>query len=176
MWNLTENVYLRLDVVFMFSKGDKIVYPLYGAGIIEEIEQKDVEGVGLETYYTLNIPSSNLKIMISASKAANCGVRVVYSKEEIIRILKSATAKSAPMSDNWNERYRNNMEKIKTGHLHEIAAVFRSLLSREKLKVLSGAEKKMLTTTKQIIISEIAISQNIEKHLAEEILLEAVGC
>ncbi|GHU55305.1 CarD family transcriptional regulator [Clostridia bacterium] len=158
----------------MFSKGDKIVYPLYGAGVIESIEEKEIEGT-FETYYTLNIPSSNLKIMISASKAETCGIRVVYSKDEIVSIIKSTKEKNPPMSENWNERYRSNMEKIKTGHLREIAVVFRNLQSREKLKVLSGAEKKMLTTTKQIIISEIAVSQNIEKNLAEEILLEAVG-
>jgi len=158
----------------MFNKGDKIVYPLYGAGVIEELEEKIVDGAP-ETYYVLNIPVSNLKIMVSASKAAILGIRNVYTKDEVTRIINDLGYADIAMNQNWNQRYKENFEKIKSGLLHEVITVFRNLLNREKLRSLSSAEKKMLTTAKQIIISEIAISHNIEKGEAEEILLCAVA-
>ena len=157
----------------MFGKGDKVVYPLYGAGVIEELEQKLVDGEP-ETYYVLNIPVSNLKIMVSASKAEVLGIRNVYTKAEVSEIINDRSLTDAVMNQNWNQRYKENFEKIKSGLLREVITVFRNLLNREKLRSLSSAEKKMLTTAKQIIISEIAISHNIEKGEAEEILLLAV--
>lgn len=158
----------------MFCKGDKIVYPLYGAGVIEELEENEIDGVD-EMFYVLNIPVSNLTIKISAKKAENSGIREVYPKEEVINIIKSSAYMTVNMPDNWNQRYKENLEKIKTGRLQEVTVVFKNLLKREKNRSLSSAEKKMLTTAKQIIISEIALSQNIEKGTAEEILLSTVG-
>jgi len=158
----------------MFGKGDKIVYPMYGAGIVEDLEEKQIDGV-TELYYVLNIPVSNLKIMVSASKATTLGIRPVHTKEEVIRAITGADHPDETEVKNWNQRYKDNLEKIKSGKLSEVTVVFKNLLNREKLRSLSSAEKKMLTTAKQIIISEIAISQNIEKNEAEEILFGAVS-
>ena len=158
----------------MFVKGDKIVYPLYGAGIIEDLEVKQIDGV-TETYYVLNIPVSNLKIMVSASKAEVLGIRRVYEKEEVARIINDRDLPEAATTANWNQRYKENLERIKSGMLDEVTGVFRNLLNREKLRSLSSAEKKMLTTAKQIIISEIAISHNVDKNEAETILLTAIA-
>ena len=157
----------------MFGIGDKIVYPLYGAGVIEGLEEKQVDGAA-EVYYVLNIPVINLKIMISASKAENLGIRSVYPKDEVIRIIKSSGTNDAASNRNWNQRYKENLEKMKSGKLNEVTVVFKNLLDREKTKSLSSAEKKMLTTAKQIIISEIAVSQDIEKTEAEEILMDTL--
>ena len=158
----------------MFDKGDKIVYPLYGAGIIEELEERLIDGAP-EIYYILNIPVSSLKIMVSAAKAEILGIREVCPKDEVIQIINNKNLADAVMNQNWNQRYKENFEKIKTGLLQEVIIVFRNLLNREKMRSLSSAEKKMLTTAKQIIISEIAISHEIEKSEAEEILLLAVS-
>ncbi|MDR1688180.1 MAG: CarD family transcriptional regulator [Clostridiales bacterium] len=158
----------------MYCKGDKIVHPLYGAGVIEDLEENEVEGVG-EMFYVLNIPVSNLKLKISARKAEISGLREVHQKDEVISIIKSSAFVAVNMSDNWNQRYKDNLEKIKSGSLQDVAIVFRNLMKREKNRSLSSAEKKILTTAKQIIISEIALSQNIEKGVAEEILLTTVG-
>jgi CarD family transcriptional regulator len=158
----------------MFCKGDKIVYPLYGAGVIEDLQESEIDGVG-EMFYLLNIPVLNLKVKISARKAESSGIREVYPKDEVMDIIKDSAGVSAKMPDNWNQRYKENLEKIKSGRLRDVTAVFKNLLNREKNRSLSSAEKKMLTTAKQIIISEIAISQNIEKDTAEDILLSAVG-
>jgi len=151
----------------MHQKGDKIVYPLYGAGVIEDVEIKEVEGEA-QTYYVLNIPVGNLKIMISAAKAEAQRVRPIHSGDEIRSML--AEAAEIAMPDNWNQRYKENMERIKSGELSQVAVVFYNLLLRERERGLSTAEKKMMTTAKQIILSELILSLDVEREDAEEIL------
>ena len=155
----------------MFSKGDKIVYPLYGAGVIEDLEEKEIDG-NYQWYYVLRIPVGNLKIMISAGKAESLGIREIYPKEEIEGVIKSVRDLPIDMPENWNQRYKENMEKIKSGKLEEVALVFRNLYERERERGLSTAEKKMMTTAKQIILSELILSQDVEKAHAEDILTQ----
>lgn len=157
----------------MFHKGDKIVYPLYGAGVIEDLEQKEIDGDS-QTYYVLRIPVGNLKIMISAGKAESLGIREIYAKDEILKVISGVTDEPVDMPENWNQRYKENMERIKSGRLNEVTLVFRNLLIRERERGLSTAEKKMLTTAKQIILSELILSQDVEKTRAEELLSETL--
>jgi len=153
----------------MYKEGDRIVYPLYGAGIITELETKDIDGE-LLTYYVLNIPVNNLTIKISAQKAEELGVRHILAKEDAMVELTSIADIDVDMPDNWNLRYKENMLRIKTGELSQVAIVFRSLLFRERERGLSTAEKKMMTTAKQIILSELILSLDIDKTEAEDIL------
>ena len=155
----------------MFCVGDKIVYPMYGAGVIEDLEHKAVDG-STNVYYVLQIPVCNLKIMLSASKAEFLGVREVSQKDEIIGIIESIMSEPVDMPENWNERYKLNMQKIKTGNLSEAALVFRNLMLRERKRVLSSAEKKVLTNAKQVVLSELILSLGIDKVEAEKILME----
>jgi len=155
----------------MYNKGDKIVYPLYGAGIIEDLEEKDINDE-LLTYYVLHIPVGNLLIKISAAKAESLGVRPILSKEAIFNELTYVVNNQVDMPDNWSLRYKENMDRIKTGALSHVAIVFRSLLLRERDRGLSTAEKKMMTTTKQIILSELMLSLEVERLEAENILTE----
>ena len=157
----------------MFSEGDKIVYPMYGAGIIEGLEQKEIDGV-LQTYYVMRIPVGNLKIMISVGKAEYLGIREIYSGEQALDVIRSILNEPIVMSENWNQRYKENLERIKTGKLAEVALVFRNLLMRERERGLSSAEKKMLTTAKQIIVSELILARDMEKNTAEELLQKTV--
>ncbi|MDR0272793.1 MAG: CarD family transcriptional regulator, partial [Clostridiales bacterium] len=154
----------------MYQNGDKIVYPLYGAGVIEGIEDKEIDGE-LQTYYVLNIPVGNLKIMISAAKAEGQRVRLIHSAEDIRAII--SNAREIVMPDNWNQRYKENMERIKSGELSQVAIVFYNLLLRERERGLSTAEKKMMTTAKQIILTELILSQEVEKEEAEGLLSRA---
>ncbi len=153
----------------MYSVGDKIVYPMYGAGVIEELENMEIDGSS-QVYYVMYIPTGNLKIKVSAGKADNIGLRQVYEKDQVTEMIKSAKSEPIEMAENWNQRYKENLEKIKSGNLTEVSIVFRNLLYRERERGLSSAEKKMLTTAKQIIISELILSQNVEKSIAEEML------
>jgi len=158
----------------MYAIGDKIVYPPYGAGIIDDIEEKDIDGQIL-SYYVLHIPVGNLKIMISAAKAESLGVRIIYAKDEMMAILKSILDEPIVMADNWNQRYKDNMEHIKSGNLAAVALVYRNLLLRERERGLSTAEKKMMTTAKQVILSELILSREVEKADAENILDTTFG-
>jgi CarD family transcriptional regulator len=158
----------------MFSKGDKIVYPLYGAGIIEDLEEKEIDG-NQQLYYVLHIPVGNLKIMISSGKAESLGIREIYDKETILDVIGSVAGLPITMPENWNQRYKENMERIKSGKLEEVALVFRNLRDRERERGLSTAEKKMMTTAKQIILSELILSQDVDKTTAENILINMFG-
>lgn len=151
----------------MFSIGDKIVYPMYGAGVIENLEEKNIDGESI-LYYVVQIPVGNLKIMISTNKAEKLGIREVSASEEVMSIIENVTPISMP--DNWNQRYKENLERIKTGELKKVVEVFKTLIYREREKSLSSAEKKLLGTSKQIILSELILSQNIAKEEAEAIL------
>jgi CarD family transcriptional regulator len=158
----------------MYAVGDKIVYPPYGAGVINDIEIKEVDGRPL-TYYVLHIPVGNLKIMISAAKAESLGVRVIYPKDEMMGVIKGILNEPIVMADNWNQRYKDNMERIKSGSLAEVAIVYRNLMLRERERGLSTAEKKMMTTAKQVILSELMLSQEVDKPEAEQILDTTFG-
>ena len=155
----------------MYNKGDKIVYPMYGAGIVESMENKHIDGE-LQSYYVLNIPIGNLTIRISSAKAKVLSVRPVIHKDKILEELGGIIGVLIDMPDNWNLRYKENMDRIKSGELSQVAIVFRSLLLRERERGLSTAEKKMMTTTKQIILSELILSLDVDKHEAENILDE----
>ncbi len=155
----------------MFNVGDKIVYPMYGAGVIEGTEEKFIDGEN-KLYYILRIPVGNLKITISASKAGSLGLREVASSTEVLGIINEA--EPIEMSENWNQRYKDNVARIKTGSLEKVVQVFKTLIFRERKKALSSVEKKLLGTTKQIILSEIILSQDIEKEQAEAILEQAI--
>lgn len=156
----------------MFNIGDKVVYPMYGAGIIEDIEDRVVDG-NCKKYYVLRIPIGNLKIMVSLEKAEKAGLRSVVSAEEIQNIVNNAEPIS--MSSNWNERNKENMERLKTGDLFTIMQVFKTLIIKERKKSLSSVEKRLMGTAKQIILSEIILSRDIDKGDAEQLLMNGIA-
>jgi CarD family transcriptional regulator len=158
-------------MIGMFTKGDMVVYPMYGAGVIEDLEDRFIDGRG-QTYYVLRIPVGNLKIMISTEAAENAGIRGVLPSGELIRQIESVRERPVKQFDNWNQRYKENLEKIRSGSLSDAAEVFRNLRARERERErgLSAVEKKMLTNVKQILISEIILSYSVERNEAEEIL------
>ncbi len=155
--------------VAMYQIGDSVVYPMHGAGKIESIEEKEVLGEFKE-YYILKMPIGEIKLMIPVDNVNNMGLRNVIDKDninEVFDVLKQEVEKS---NSNWNKRYRENMDKIRTGDIFIIADVVRDLYYRDKERGLSTGEKKMLANAKQMIISEIALS--IEKDV--EIVTERV--
>ncbi|MBE6011467.1 CarD family transcriptional regulator [Anaeropeptidivorans aminofermentans] len=153
----------------MFCKGDKVVYPMYGAGVIEDLEEKLIDGVS-RIYYIMNIPVGNLKISVSAGNAEVLGLREIYSSNRVMSVLEKVSEIPVEMPENWNERYKCNLAKIKTGKLIEVVEVYRNLYLREKARGLSSVEKKLLSNAKQIVISEIVLAQNVGKEEAEDIL------
>lgn len=157
----------------MFQIGEKVVYPMYGAGVVESIEQ-DLHGTKLEMYYIIQIPKNNLKIRLIANKSEQLGVRAVADKEEVVKALEHVGAKKITMPENWSLRYKDNLEKLKTGKLDMVTEVVKNLNEREKRKKLSSIEKKLLNTAKQIVLSEIICSYEIDTEKAEELLANLV--
>lgn len=157
----------------MFIIGDRIVYPMHGAGIIEQIEEKQILGE-VRRYYILKVPCGDMKIMIPTESSQEIGVRAVISVSEINEVLGVLSAESSEMSNNWNRRYRENMEKLKTGDIYNVAEVVRNLMRTDKEKKLSTGEKKMLSNAKQILISEIILVKDIDQDAAEKIIDSAV--
>ena len=157
----------------MFTKGDKIVYPMHGAGIIEEIEEKKILGE-IRKYYILNVPCGEMKIMIPVDSSKEIGIRAIVSDEELAQAIDILREKSSEMSANWNRRYRENMEKLKTGDVLEVAEVIRNLMRTDREKKLSTGEKKMLTNARQILSSEIILIKGIDMKEANSIIDRAV--
>lgn len=147
----------------MFNIGDKIVYPMHGAGVIEAIEEKEILGEK-RCYYVLRMPIGEMKVMVPISNVETIGIRKVIDEEEIGRVFNILQQEDSPMSSNWNRRYRNNMEKIKSGNIYELAEVVRNLAARDKEKGLSTGEKKMLDNARQILLSELVLAENKEEE------------
>ena len=153
----------------MFNVGDKIVYPMHGAGTIDAIEQKDILGEK-QDYYIIKMPGE-VKVMVPIAKASDVGVRSVINKEEAGKVLQVLEANETEMSNSWNKRYKENMDKMKTGDIYEVADVVRNLSYKQKEKGLSTGEKKMLNNAKQILVSELVLaehaSESEEQNLVE---------
>ncbi|HIY22233.1 MAG TPA: CarD family transcriptional regulator [Candidatus Flavonifractor merdigallinarum] len=143
----------------MFQIGDKIVHPMHGAGIIDSIVQKKVNGV-VRDYYVLKLPLSGMLVMIPTHNSDEIGVRPIVPGEEAERVIAALPSIQVDMTSNWNQRYRENMLRLKSGDLMEVARVVKGLSVRDGERGLSTGERKMLHSARQILISEIVLSQN----------------
>ncbi len=153
----------------MFNIGDNIVYPMHGAGTIDAIEEKEVLGETLQ-YYIINLPGE-VKVMVPSAKAEAMGVRNIINKQEAGQVLKVLEANETEMSDNWNKRYRDNLDKMKTGDIFEVADVVRNLSFKQKEKgTLSTGEKKMLNNAKLILVSELVLAEHASQTEIEELV------
>lgn len=151
----------------MFKVGDKIVYPLHGAGIIESIVTKEVLGVNKD-YFVLKLPQDKLKIMLPLDNIQNLGLRSIENPKFLDVVYEILEERASAMPSNWNKRYRENFEKVKSGDLCEVAEVVRNLMLKDKSRGLSSGEKRMLDSTKQILISEVAMIKGYDWTRAEE--------
>lgn len=155
----------------MYNIGDSVVYPTHGAGVIEGIEQKEVLGK-MQSYYVMHIPIGDMRVMVPMENAAEIGVRDVIDKETAEKVLESFRTSEMDIIQNWSKRFRDNMEKIKSGDLYEVCAVIKSLMLRDRQKGLSTGERKMLSNAKQILISEIVVAMQTSRDHIEDKLNE----
>jgi len=153
----------------MFNVGDKIVYPMHGAGIIESIEEKEILGQK-QKYYIMKMPVGDIKVMIPTTNARDIGIREVIGKEKATEVLVSLDNGYGFMNTNWNKRYRENMEKIKSGNIFEVADVVKNLAHRDKEKGLSTGERKMLNNARQILISELVLANEMPQTEVEQVI------
>lgn len=142
----------------MFNVGDYIVYPMHGAGTIDAIEEKDILGEK-QSYYILKMPGE-VKVMVPVDKAEKVGVRNIIDETSAEKVFEILEEDQTEMSTNWNKRYRDNMDKMKSGDIYEVADVVRNLSFKQKEKGLSTGEKKMLINAKQILVSELVLAEH----------------
>lgn len=142
----------------MFQVGDKIVHPMHGAGVIDGVVSRQINGV-MRDYYTLKLSVGGMTLMIPTEHSDEIGIRSVVGPETIESVLQALPGLQVEEDANWNRRYRENMLRLKSGDLLEVARVMKGLLQREGEKGLSTGERKLLHTVKQILISEIALSE-----------------
>ncbi len=158
----------------MFQTGDKIVHPMHGAGVVDSIVEKKVNGVTRQ-YYILKLPMGSMLVMIPVETSTEIGVRAVVDREEAERIMDAIPTIEVEMDQNWNRRYRENMARLKSGDLLEVARVVKSLMHRDGARGLSTGERKMLHSAKQILISELVLSQSSSYEAIENRINEALA-
>lgn len=155
----------------MFQPGDKAVYPAHGVGEVQSIETREISG-SRKTFYILKILDNGMTIMVPTDNAKTVGLREVIDHdqvEEVFSILKERDI--AVDNQTWNRRYREYMEKIKTGSVYEIAEVLRDLSVLKYEKELSFGERKMLDTARTLLVKELAIAQRKD----EKQVLKMIG-
>ena len=153
----------------MFSIGDKVVYPMHGAGMVESIEEKQILGE-TRSYYIVRIKHGNMQVMVPVKGAEAVGLRSIVGSPDLDAVYKELRADSTPMDENWNRRNRENMDKLKTGDLCQVAEVIRTLVRVDRGKKLSTGEKKLLTSAKHILSSEMTMVLNISEDKALDII------
>ncbi|MDD6919477.1 MAG: CarD family transcriptional regulator [Peptoniphilaceae bacterium] len=158
----------------MFKIGDKIVYPMHGAGTIDSIEKKEFLGE-VKDYFILKMPIGDMDISIPTSKINEMNIRDVITKEEGDEVLKILDDEPSDMSNNWTVRYRQNQEILKTGDIFEIAKMVRNLAILDNDKGLSTTEKKLLNRSRRILASELVMAGSLEKEEAEAMIDESIG-
>ncbi len=156
----------------MFDIGDKVVYPNHGAGTIVDIESREILGEE-KKYYIMKLPIGEMKVMIPVDKVDEIGVRDIIDEEEADEIIALLRGDQSKMSQNWNRRYRANMEKLKTGDIYEVGGVVRDLTIRDEEKGLSTGEKKMLNNARKILISELVLAKDVREEEIKEIIDQA---
>ncbi len=157
----------------MFNVGDKIVYPMHGAGIIEKIEERAILDEK-QTYYIIKMPGE-VKVMVPTAKAEEIGVRNIIDKDTAGKVINVLEQDSTEMSLKWNKRYRDNVEKMKSGDVFEVADIVRNLTFKQKDKGLSTTEKKMLLNARQILVSELVLAGDKQKEEVEELVNDKIN-
>ncbi len=156
-----------------FDVGDKVVYPHHGAAVIEKREAKEVFGETRE-YLVLKLAYGDLTLMVPCDNTDEVGLREVINDEEVEEVFAVLRKKEARMPTNWSRRYKNHVEKLKSGDIYQVAEVVRNLSIRDKDKGLSAGEKRMLTRARQILVSELTFAINVSEEEAEQKLNDAL--
>ena len=152
----------------MFKVGDMAVYPAHGVGVIERIENRKISGCQ-QDFYVMRILETNMIIMIPSSNATNVGLRQIIDQNDVSKIFAILKKRDVSVNGNqtWNRRYRDYMDKIKSGSVFEVAEVYRDLTAIKQDKELSFGERKMLDTARSLLIKEISLAKNMKEEDVE---------
>ena len=157
----------------MYRTGDKILYPMHGAGVIQQIKECNILGE-VKDYYLLHVPCGDMEVMIPVEACDDIGVRPVGTQEEIDEAISVLGQDSEEIGGTWSKRYRANTEKLKTGDMNLVAEVVRDLTRHDRVSGLSAGEKKMLSNARKILQSEIMLALDISEDEALEMIEGAI--
>lgn len=157
-----------------YNIGDRVVYPMHGAGVVEAIEEREISGTK-QAYYVIRLPLGEMKVMVPCNNVRGLGLRMIIETAKVEQVLAVLQGKGDEMPSNWSHRYRANLDKIRTGSVFEVAAVVRNLSAREREKGLSSGERRMLENARQILYSEIALVQDMDKDQVEEMVARCLS-
>lgn len=159
----------------MFKVGDIVVYPAHGVAEVESVEDREISGSQLP-FFILKILDTQMTVMVPVANVKNVGIRELVDSKGIEDVMDILRQRSVHVDNQtWNRRYREYMEKIKSGSAFEIAEVLRDLNILKRGKELSFGERKMYDTARNLLVNEISISRNINKKEAEIMILSALG-
>lgn len=147
--------------------GDIVVYPMHGAGVIEDIEECEIMGEH-KSYYVLKLPMGSMKVMIPVDNAENIGLREVISEKELEEVVEVLKGKPEKSTGSWNKRFQANLDRMKTGDLKEVAKVARNLIKQDKDKRISSGEKRLMDLSKQILVTELVYAAHKDIEEAEK--------
>ena len=158
----------------MFSIGDKVVHPMHGAGVIDGVVTEKI-GMSSQDYYVFKMPVGGLVLKIPVASSHLVGLRNIVDADTAAELIKAISCMEVDMTSNWNRRYRENMERLKSGDLYEVARVIKGLASRDNERGLSNGERKMLHTAKQILVSEMVLAMGQDYQMVEERINSAMS-
>lgn len=156
-----------------YSIGDKVVHPMHGAGLVEDITEIEVGG-RKKLYYALKFAVGNMITNIPVENADTIGIREIISREEAKKVMESFCAYEICEDTNWNKRQRENLMKIKSGDIYIVLGVLKELMFRDLVKGLSTSERKTLSSARQIVVSELVMSGYADLESVEEIMGDSV--
>ena len=141
----------------MLQVGDKVVYPMHGAGVISGIENCEILGEG-KSYYVLQMPLVNMKVMIPIDYVDNVGLRDVISEAKVDEVRDVLEDKPERALGSWNKRFHANLDRMKSGDICDVAAVARNLILQDRQHKISSGERRLLDLAKQILVSELVFA------------------
>ena len=154
----------------MFQIGDKVLYPMHGAGIIEAIEEREILG-NKQFYYVMNIRSMQVMFPMGTT----LGIRPIVDSTIIDDVISNFHHGESDTSLNPNQRYRSNMNKIRTGDIYQGAEVIRDLLRMGKKRALATGDKAMLDNAQQILLSELILAKDIPQEQALDLFNQVIN-
>ena len=157
-----------------FDVGDRVVYPQHGAAVIQRKEKMSFGDLEEREYLVLKVAFGDLTVMVPTDNTEEVGLREVINDEEVEEVFAVLRKKEARMPTNWSRRYKNHVEKLKSGDIYQVAEVVRNLSIRDKDKGLSAGEKRMLNRARQILVSELTFALKVDEETAEQRLDEAL--
>jgi CarD family transcriptional regulator len=157
-----------------FKVGDKVVYPSQGVSVVEEISKEVLAGTEMKCYH-LRLVGSDSKVMVPVDNSERVGLRHLSEKKQVRKVMRRLKAAEGENAEDWKDRYRANLDRIKTGDLDEIVDVLLCLAEVAGRKTLSFRERKMYDHARQLLVNEVAEVERRDVVKVEQQVEDALG-